>query len=80
MDGGFDHGDPDKDLTAFPVFGGSSWINHRHRWPRIVGLHHGTRGVPIAEGHARALPEGCNLPAESGEAVTIGMIGPVFLP
>jgi hypothetical protein len=55
-------------------------IDHRHRLPGIVGLHHRTRLVALAEGRAGPLLEGRIFVAEPGEAVAVGMGDPVFLP
>ena len=55
-------------------------IDHRHRLPGIVGLHHRASRMPVAEHGARPLPEGGEPVAEPGEAVAVGMGGTIFLP
>jgi hypothetical protein len=55
-------------------------INDRHRLAGIVGLHHRAGLVAVAEGRARPLLEGGKPLAEPGEAVTLGVVGAIFLP
>jgi hypothetical protein len=55
-------------------------IDHRHRLPGIVGLHHRASRMPVAEHGARPLPEGGEPVAKPGEAVAVGMGGAIFLP
>lgn len=68
----------DKDLGRMDDTGRR--IDHRHRQPGIIGLHHCARLVPVAERDTRALPKGGNLAAEPCEAVAVGMAGAVLLP
>ncbi len=55
-------------------------IDHLHRRAGIIGLHHRTRRVAVAEGRVRPALIGAKLLAEPGVAVAVGMRRPVFLP
>src|SRR6516165_6940725 len=55
-------------------------IDHLHRRAGIVGLHHRTRRVAVAESGVRPAPIGVKLLAEPGVTIAVGMSRPVFLP
>ena len=55
-------------------------IDHLNRLAGVIGLHHRTCIVAVAEGRMRPALVGAELLAEPGVAVTIGMGGAIFLP
>ena len=55
-------------------------IDHLHRRAGIIGLHHRTRRMAVAEGRVRPALIGGKLLAEPGVTIAVGMGRPVFLP
>ena len=55
-------------------------IDHLYRWTGIVGLHHRTHLMAVAEGWVRPALIGAKPLAEPGVTITVGMRRPVFLP
>ena len=68
----------DKDLGGMDDAGDR--IDHRHRLAGIVGLHHRTRRMPMAECRARPALESGEVLAEPSVAVAVGMGGAILLP